>query len=74
MAKSRGAPVSVRWRSFNCATFWSGVVSVAGRAVPMLLTSPPAQKAVPAPVISQIEVNPIIPSEEFSENYKDYGY
>ena len=24
--------------------------------------------------ISQIEVNPIIPSEEFSENYKDYGY
>ena len=24
--------------------------------------------------ISQIEVNPVIPPEEFSENYKDYGY
>ena len=46
------APVSSRWRSLRSAMRCSAVQSFLALLSPMPLTSPPAQKAVPAPVIS----------------------
>jgi len=46
------APVSVRCRIRSVATRSSYVRSVLGAPPPIPLTSPPAQKADPAPVIS----------------------